>query len=148
MKRKKLSYDTYQGEREMLSKMESTNYENYEKTILTLAASFLAFSLTFLGLFKSSEPQILVNQFLLVTSWILFSTSVIVTLLGFLVGAFSLRFEVKILEQALEDIGSLDKRNIWTTINYIFYIVSGTAFVAGVVFLILFCQSNLGLLIK
>ena len=65
MKKKKLPYRIYDGEREMLSKMESTNYENYEKTMLTLSAAFLAFSLTFLGLFKTNESQVLVDQFLL-----------------------------------------------------------------------------------
>lgn len=36
------AYD-YSTERELLSKIEQTNYDNYEKTILTLAAAFLAF---------------------------------------------------------------------------------------------------------
>jgi hypothetical protein len=149
MRKKKLSYDTYVKEREMLSKMESTNYENYEKTMMTLAASFLAFSVSFLGLFKSSNgSQVLVNQKFLTFSWILFAVSVVSILVGFLVGALALRAEVKLIEDALEDIKALDGKNYWTLAQYILYIAAGLSFIAGICFLILFCSMNIGLLVK
>lgn len=150
MKKKKLPYDTYVKEREMLSKMESTNYENYEKTMMTLAASFLAFSVSFLGLFKSSNAsqQVLIDQRFLTLSWILFAISVVSILVGFLVGALAIRAEVNLIEEALEDIRALDGKNHWTSTQYILYVASGLSFVAGIYFLLLFCSMNIGLLVK
>jgi hypothetical protein len=77
-----MPYDDYVKERELLSKMESTGYENYEKTILTLSASFLAFSVSFLGLFKSrfeagSGYLAFNNLPILMLSWISFAVSVL-----------------------------------------------------------------------
>lgn len=149
MSKEKLPYDTYVKERELLSKMESTNYENYEKTMMTLSASFLAFSVSFLGLFKSNTgSQVLIQQNILTLSWILFAVSVVSILVGFLVGALAIRSEVKRLEEALENIQALEGKNYWTMTQYILYGVAGVAFIAGLYFLLLFCSMNIGLLVK
>ena len=65
-------------ERELLAKNEQTNFENYEKTILTLSAAFLAFSVSFLGLLPKREslPLHIISTDFLIWSWFLFALSV------------------------------------------------------------------------
>src|SRR6266571_216413 len=119
---KKMDYDDYIKEREILSNGEQTTYQSYEKAILTLSASFLAFSVAFVGLFKiktpsGSEAVSVMSPALLALAWILFAMAVFLMLLNFVVNALAFRREIFILEQALKDIKELEKRkNNWTAI--------------------------------
>ena len=83
LRTKKMPRTVYLEERQHLAKYEQTNYENYEKTILTLSSAFLAFSISFLSLFdKSSDINnsvfpIVVTTAFLFSSWIMFAFSVL-----------------------------------------------------------------------
>lgn len=147
-KKEQFEYDDYVREREHLSKYENDNYENYEKTILTLASAFLAFSVSFLALLRNQSaagsllPTLTAHAFL-IWSWISFAISVVITLLSFLMNALALRFEVTKLEEALEDTSALEGRNPWDLIAYLLYVISGIAFGVGLVLLLTFSTLNI-----
>jgi hypothetical protein len=143
-----ITYDDYVKERELLSKIEQANYESYEKTILTLAAAFLAFSVSFLGIVRGKttpgvELSPLQSLPLLISSWISFAASIFSLLMCFLINAMSLRSEVVELENLLEGKQASERINKWSIGGFILYIISGTAFIAGLVFLLMFCIRNI-----
>ena len=147
-KKEQFDYDDYIREREHLSKYENDNYENYQKTILTLSSAFLAFSVSFVALLRNQSaggvplPTLTAHAFL-VWSWISFAISVGVTLLSFLVNAMALRLEVAKLEEALETTSALEGRNPWDLIGYLLYVTSGIAFGIGLVLLLTFSTLNI-----
>jgi hypothetical protein len=144
-----MDYDDYVKERDNLSKGEQASFDSYEKTILTLSASFLAFSVGFIGLFKTKTPAgvetlVIVQPGLLVVAWVLFAISVFFMLFNFAVSAQAFRRETDVLGEALEDIKALtDSKNIWSGLGYALYLLSGISFVAGIVFLVIFCARNI-----
>jgi hypothetical protein len=144
-----LPYETYVDERKLLAEIEQQNYDNYEKTILTLSASFLAFSISFLGLFRDeiTAGYIFKSQGLLIGTWISFAVSVISMLVVFLVGALSVQKEIVKIENALEDVTALEERNGWIFVSDLLYFISGIAFISGIVFLLLFCSKNIFLIL-
>jgi hypothetical protein len=105
-----LDYPIYVQERELLTKNEQANFENCEKSILTLSAAFLAFSVSFLGLLpkRESSPLHLISTEFLIWSWFLFALSVACILICFLVNAVALRSDVRRIERALKDIAALN----------------------------------------
>jgi len=99
--------DDYSKQYEFLSNIEQSHYRNYEKTIITLSSTFLAFSVSFLGLIRKQPPlgetlpalDILV---LPVLSWVLFMVSIFSILISFLTNAIALRIQVGGLEYLIE----------------------------------------------
>jgi hypothetical protein len=83
------------------------------------------------------------NLNILICSWISFALSVLSILCGFLVGALALRKEVAKVGDALTNKNALERRNYWTTLEYIIYIFSGISFIAGITFLLIFCATNI-----
>jgi len=144
------AYEDYSTERDLLSKIEQTNYDNYEKTILTLAAAFLAFSVSFLGLFRNKTtsgaplPQ-LVSPNLLISSWICFAASILFLLICFLINGVALRAEVIELESRLEGEPPSEKLNPWSVGGYVLYALAGLSFISGLVVLLAFCAKNIHL---
>jgi hypothetical protein len=141
-----IKYDDYVRERDSLSKFEQAAYDGYEKTILTLASAFLAFSLSFLGLIRGKGVQpgaqaSLIAVGLLKLSWISFAVSVVVMLCNFMVNALGLRASVKDLEDALEK-KQANSAQKWTRAGFFLYFLAGLAFTVGIVVLIRFCVCN------
>jgi uncharacterized membrane protein len=148
MTKKKMDYDDYVKEREQLSRYEHANYDSYEKTLLTLSAAFLAFSVSFLALLKRKtesgmDSLVLASPELLVCSWVSFASSVFLMVLCFLISTLALRKETAKLEKALEDVQALEEKNLWTSLVYLSYILSGIGFISGIVFLLIFCAKNI-----
>lgn len=145
-----LDYDDYVKERELLSKFEDASYERYEKTILTLSAAFLAFSVSLLGVLNRSPdahgnlPPLAVIPALFL-SWIWFGLSVFVTLLVFPLSALALRKEIAMLEARLNDASATNGANPWAVLVLLLYIISGGTFLCGMVSLLTFAALNLRL---
>jgi hypothetical protein len=141
----KLSYEDYVKERDSLVKFEQATYDGYEKTILTLSASFLAFSVSFLGLLQKGakvSSTVLISPKILFWSWIFFGSGVFIMLCNFLVNAVSLRAAVRDVWNAYETQPTqLAKK--WTSLSFTLYFLSGLSFVMGVIALIRFCVLNL-----
>ncbi len=144
----KLSYEDYVRERDSLGKFEQATWEGYEKTILTLSAAFLAFSVSFLGLLQRTEkgaaPRI-VERGILFCSWVFFAVAVFIMLCNFMVNAFSLRAAVRDAWHAYES-QSRHTAKKWTLVGFAFYFLSGSCFLSGVIALIWFCAANLQIL--
>jgi hypothetical protein len=143
-----ITYDDYLKEREHLSKFEQANYDNYEKTIITLSAAFLAFSVSFLGLIRKAvptgqTPPTLSSLDILIWSWILFAGSILSILFCFPVNGSGLRAEVKELENMRDGKHTPDRINAWTVTGYLLYAISGLSFVAGLALLLIFCARNI-----
>ncbi|MEA2207093.1 MAG: hypothetical protein QOE77_3869 [Blastocatellia bacterium] len=143
----KMDYADYVKEREQLSKGEQASYDSYEKAILTLSASFLAFSVAFVGLFKVKGPTgadvvIVTASGLLTTAWIFFAVAVLLMLLNFVVNAMAFRKEIAIIGDALKNIKALNSKNVWSNLGYTLYLCSGLSLMFGIGFLIAFCFKN------
>jgi hypothetical protein len=138
--------EEYTREREHLNRFEQANYENFEKTILTLSSAFFVFSVSFLGLYTtriSSAPGIELYGFgLLLGSWICFASSILLILLSMLFGGLAFRYESKKLDDALKRKGPISKKNAWTTIIFFQYLLAGLTFSTGIVLIIVFCAYN------
>jgi hypothetical protein len=134
-------YDDYIRERAMLAGMEQDHYSSYEKAITTLSAGFLAFSLSFLGLFDKTGGDKLTKLPYLYWAWTLFGLSVLFVLLNYLVGAVEIRQQIH-REERLVDGEDVPIRTGLTTLGYTLYIFTALAFIGGLVSLILFCGEN------
>lgn len=138
-------YEDYVEERAMLAEMEQDHYKGYEKTITTLAAGFLAFSLSFLGLFDKEGRPSLNDTLLLYWSWSLFGVSVVSVLVNYLVGGVEIRQQIHRAARVFEGEEVSDSSPL-TAIGFTLYACAGAAFVGGIVLLMLFCGHNLAVL--
>jgi hypothetical protein len=141
----KFSYEDYVKERDSLIKFEQSTYDGYEKTILTLSAAFLAFSVSFLGLLqKGGKSQLspLVAPKVLFWSWIFFAFAVFIMLCNFLVNAIGLRAAVRDVWNAYDTQPTRAAKK-WTLLGFSLYFLSGLSFLMGVISLIRFCAANL-----
>jgi hypothetical protein len=144
MQKTRLTQQEYLDERRQLSKYQQENYQNYEKTLVTLSGSFIAFSmalLTFLA--KDSSPKAaaasVVYSKYVVGSWFAFGSSLLILLGGFFVSIRVFTIEAVLLEEALEDLGALGKSNWWNTISLWLNGLSAFCFLSGVILLMVFC---------
>jgi hypothetical protein len=143
----KFSYEDYAKERDSLTKFEQSTYDGYERTILTLSAAFLAFSVSFLGLLQkgnNSHPPLLAPK-VLFFSWIFFAFAVFIMLCNFLVNAIGLRAAVRDVWNAYDTQLTHTARK-WTLLGFSLYFLSGISFLIGVIALIRFCAANLWVL--
>lgn len=137
----------YLDERKELYKYQQANYDTFEKTLVTLSGSFLAFSIGFLGfLSRGTDPARSVltagSGPLLFACWILLAASLVALLLCSFVNVRAYTFEIIRLEDARHDAAALDTPNNWRTCSLVLYTVATIAFVAGLVSLMLFCRRN------
>jgi hypothetical protein len=113
--------------------------ESFDKAIMSLSGGALAISITFVHN-VAPDPT---NRGLLTTSWFLFAGSLLLILISFLTS------QAAILNQIgeLNGRGAADRSwwkrwlnaGVWTTVlNFL----SAGAFVAGVIFLVLFARVN------
>jgi hypothetical protein len=146
----RLPHSIYVDERKQLATFEQANYERYEKTILTLSSAFLAFSVSFLGLFKpaaSTPPEVrpILGLPVLVLAWLAFAGSVTVMLVCFIVNSLAMRGDIHKLEAAVQDdVAALKALNVFAVLGYVLYFLGGTGFISGLALLILFCALNVG----
>jgi len=143
----KIEYEDYVRERNSLANFAQASCDGYERTILTLSAAFLAFSVSFLGLLRkeganASSPPTIISPGLLFSSWVFFAVSVFIMLGNFMVN-------VKGLWAANEDVWNSYSGQAthgakkWTRLGYSLYFAAGISFVLGVIELIRFCAANL-----
>ena len=137
----------YLDERKELYKYQQANYDSFEKTLVTLSGSFLAFSIGFLGfLARGTDPsRPVVTQGsapFLFGSWILLASSLVALVLCSFVNVRAYTIEIIKLEDARTDAKALDRPNHWRTCSLALYTVSAVGFLAGLISLLLFCKRN------
>lgn len=139
---KELQYQVYLAERKSLIDSEKESSQQFDKTIITLAAGALALSLTFINQI-SPHPKIWTLYFLFF-SWFTFCGSMLSTLISFLTSQAACRKQRQILEV---DFCSADqtanmKNNIAIITNRLNYLSIGL-FIMGVILLTIFSISNI-----
>lgn len=142
-----LPRDEYIDERKELYKYQQAAYDGFERTITALSASFLAFSVAFLGFVTRPVGQNAVigsvrRPGLLLASWLTFSASLVSLLLLFFANARGFTVEIEKIEDALHDDTALERSNIWVVVSKSLYGTSLFGFLSGLFFLLAFCWHN------
>jgi hypothetical protein len=134
------NYKTYSEERKILISAEQETAQQFDKYVLTLAAGALALSITFINqIAPSPKPYSLC---LLLIAWVLFSLSILSTLISQLASQSAFRRQREILDQWYENKGGSTTNNPanWTNIlNYL----SIALFIFGTFAFILFSTLNI-----
>ena len=126
-----------------LNKRELSNAENFDKAILTYSSAGLAFSLAFL---KDFLPITKASWgWLLYCSWILFTLSIIVTIISYITSQLGIKKERDKGERYYRDKieEALKEKNIFVPLTERLNYGSGIIFVLAVVFTTLFVSINL-----
>ncbi len=135
-------YKVYLDERAKLIQSQAEETHKFDKTILTLAAGAFGFSLAFV---KEIVPAIRQGTFAwLLVAWAGFGTSLLSTLISFLVSQCACRKQIEILEKVIFDgkkrESEKNKAAQWTLgLN----ITSIAAFILGVILLVVFVSKNM-----
>ena len=135
------AYKVYLDERAKLIQSQAEETHKFDKAILTLAAGAFGFSLAFI---KEIVPEIKNGTFIwLLTSWVGFGLSLLSTLISFLVSQIACRKQIKIVEKEFfgeeKKMGHKNKAARWT---FGLNIASITAFILGVILLVVFVSVN------
>ena len=133
-------YQVYLDERKQLIDAERETAQQFDKAILTLAAGALALSITFITQIAPHPKS--QSIYFLIVAWVLFSFSILSTLISFLISQAACRRQREILDQDISEKEHKIKNNAadWTNrLNYL----SIAFFILGIVFLIIFSAINL-----
>lgn len=134
-----LGYKVYLDERKLLVDAIREGARSFDKAILTLSAGAFGLSLTFI---KQIAPTIQPGTIcLLITSWVFFGVSILVTLISFLTSQSACKHQIEILEAKLakED----NDTNTPAKFTKVLNITSIIMFIIRIVFLSTFAISNL-----
>lgn len=134
--------EIYLDERKLLVEAQQVSYQQFDKYVLTLSTGFLSLSVAF---FKDIFPEAeLTHKEILITSWILFSASILTTLLSFLASQQAYTRQLQITEDYYikEDKKALEARNIWATATKVLNICSAAFFVLAVTATVHFVSIN------
>lgn len=140
LQNKQDKYQVYLDERKQLIDAERETAQQFDKAILTLAAGALALSITFITQIAPHPKS--QSIYFLIVAWILFSFSILSTLISFLISQAACRRQREILDQDISEKEHKIKNNAadWTNrLNYL----SIAFFILGIVFLIIFSAFNL-----
>ena len=133
-------YQVYLDERKQLIDAERNTAQQFDKAILTLASGALGLSITFI---KQIAPHPKSQSiYFLIVAWVLFSFSILSTLISFLISQAACRRQREILDQDISEKEHKINNNAadWTNrLNYL----SIAFFILGIVFLIIFSAVNL-----
>lgn len=127
----------YMDERRLLAGLEAESSRSFDKALLTFSSGAIALSVTFLEKFNLSYFSCL-----LVTSWILWLSSIVFQLLSYLVSAKAMREELAILNKQYRDYEVEPKKNKYTGWPTKLNVAALTAFLIGtLIFLFLIIQN-------
>jgi len=135
------TYKVYLDERSKLIQSQAEETHKFDKAILTLAAGAFGFSLAFI---KEIVPCIRDGTFIwLLISWACFGLSLLSTLVSFLVSQSACRKQVMLLEiEFFEQKKQERQKNKLAGWTFGLNIGSISAFILGVVFLVVFVAVN------
>lgn len=133
----------YEKIREELTNIQTSNAENFDKSILTLSSAGLGISLVFLDKFINiSEAQ---YKDLLYFSWVLFVSAIITTLVSFILGQKGIKVHLKYAEKYYleEDEGYLLKKNKFQIFVDVYAYFTIIFFISAIIFLMIFVFINI-----
>ncbi|ANA39414.1 hypothetical protein A2G06_02355 [Geobacter anodireducens] len=132
-------HDDYRKE---LWNAQKSSHEQYDKALLTFSGGGLAISL---ALVKDLFPaDVMVIPWLLVLSWGLFCTSIVLTVMSFLTSQKSISVQLDYFEKFVSgDLSYWNKKNPFTAATIWLNRVSGGAFVSAVIAVTVFSAVNM-----
>jgi len=142
------AYKVYLTERADLIRCGAAGSHAFDKTLTSLSAGAIAFSLTYVQVFLQNLKGASVTG-LLYSSWALFLLALIVILTSFLTSQRAYTHQIEIVEKVFlesserEDEEQTTAKNGWRTATTALNLISFFAFVAGVVALSVFAVLNL-----
>ncbi|MDP2208363.1 MAG: hypothetical protein Q8K98_06275 [Bacteroidota bacterium] len=134
--------EIYLEERKLLLEGQQISYQQFDKYVLTLSTGFLSISVAFL---KDVIPQtIMIHKEILVASWILFSASILTTLLSFLVSQQAYKRQLQITEDYYinREQKALEAKNYWAKITTFLNLLSALFFVVAIIATVYFVSIN------
>ena len=138
------SYELYISKLAEIDKLRNSNYENFDKAIITLGSFGLTLSLSFLKDFLPIERAD--YGWTLYASWLCFCVSVFLTLCSFLLSDIAHRQSAKILRKIIieaESLSDSEKRPSASTYLDIAMVASGIFFAMALVLTAVFVGLNL-----
>jgi len=141
-------YQIYLTERSELNRGAAAGANAFDRTLTSLSAGGIAFSLTYVQVFFDGLDQVL-SSWLLLVSWTGFLVSLLVTLISFLTSQKAYGRQVEILETAFlhddEEASNTGQsvENRWRVATNALNLVSLGAFIIGVVNISVFVARNL-----
>lgn len=123
--------------RRLLQNLENKAQDQYDKTVILLSTGALGVSFTFIKDIVDLE-NVIVLQFL-IGAWISWGLSTAAVLFSFYTSRNALRKAIEALDDDKEDDNNAQDR-LTTVLNAL----SGTFFLLGLVFMIVFVKNNLG----
>lgn len=127
----------YMDERRLLAGLEAESSRSFDKALLTFSSGAIALSVTFLEKFNPGDLSCL-----LVTSWILWLSSIVFQLLSYLVSAKAMREELAILNGQYKNYEVEPKKNKYTGWPTKLNLVALTTFLIGTIIFLSFIIEN------
>ncbi len=138
---KPLDWDTYYDTRKTFDEIRISQLNAFDKAILTISSSALAFSVIILTTF-SGRGSIFYLSFLII-SWASFSVAIVTNLVSYLLAAKSVDKEIAELDESISSDSHVSLiRNKFVKFTDFANMIAILAFIGGVVFLLLFAFLN------
>lgn len=133
----------YEKFREYLIGLMSSNSQNFDKAILSLSTTLLAFSLAFIK--ELVDLSSAINLVLLKISWGSLTLAIILTVISFLTSQIGINIQLKHAEKYYLDMKDdyLTKRNWFKSITHILSYITAISFLLGIILTVIFVQSNI-----
>lgn len=133
----------YEKIRDELTKIQTSNAENFDRSILTLSSAGLGISLVFLDkLINISNAQF---KPLLYLSWILFVLTIVTTLISYIMGQKGIKVHLNFAEKYYldEDESYLLKKNKFQKFVDVYAYFTISFFISAIIFLMIFIFINI-----
>ena len=135
--------ENYLKERKLLIDAQQQSYQQFDKTILTLSSGGLGVSITFLRDILPFEQ--ITNYCFLIGSWILFTISILSTLISFLTSQYAYNKQLELIDAYFlnKDSDALTKKNRFAQITEGLNVSAAVFFILAVIGTIMFVSINI-----
>ena len=135
--------ENYLKERKLLIDAQQQSYQQFDKAILTLSSSGLGVSIIFLRDILPLEQ--ITDYCFLIASWILFTISIICTLISFLASQYAYGEQLKLIDAYFlkKDSDALANKNRFAQITEGLNIFAAVFFILAVISTIMFVSINI-----
>ena len=135
--------ENYLKERKLLIDAQQQSYQQFDKAILTLSSGGLGVSIIFLRDILPLEQ--ITNYCFLIGSWILFTISILCTLISFLTSQYAYDEQLELINRYFlnKDSDALTKKNTFAQITGGLNISAAVFFILAVISTIMFVSINI-----
>ena len=135
--------ENYLKERKLLIDAQQQSYQQFDKAILTLSSGGLGVSIIFLRDILPLEQ--ITNYYFLIGSWILFTISILCTLISFLTSQYAYDEQLELINRYFlnKDSDALTKKNRFAQITEGLNISAAVFFILAVISTIMFVSINI-----